>query len=302
MEWIVVYEWIFIIFLFLLIGGLLIALQHKRNILKEYARKINVISEEFELINGKNKILEEQNVNLKELNDEKNDVISIVSHDLKAPLNRVFALSNLIYLSSDNLTEDQLDYMNKMNIVVRDGLDLIRNLLDIRAIEFKGVQMNLTDVNISKLIKSLVKSYNSYSNKKEQTIDIIESSGPHTITSDKQYLNRIFDNLISNAVKFSPLKSTISIYIEKTNDLLITEVHDEGPGIIIEDQSRLFKKYEVLHAMPTGGESSTGLGLSITKTLVGFLNGKIYYKNREGNENGATFVVELPLQLSNPDS
>jgi len=300
MEWILGFEWILVIFLLLLVGALFIVLQHKKNVLEKFEHKTNIIKEEFELISGKNKILEEQNVNLKELNDEKNDVISIVSHDLKAPLNRVFALSNLIYLSSDNLTEDQLDYINKMNIVVRDGLDLIRNLLDIRAIEFKGVQMNLVEVNITVLVRNQVKSYTSYSNKKEQSIDIIEPSGPYKITSDKQYLNRIFDNLISNAVKFSPVNSTITIQIKLTDDAFIFEIHDEGPGISLEDQSRLFKKYEVLHAMPTGGESSTGLGLSITKTLVEFLNGKIYYKNKEGI--GATFVVELPLQLSNSDS
>jgi signal transduction histidine kinase len=285
-----------------LIGVLLIVLINKNFVIKENAQKADNILEDFELISEKNKILEEQNINLKELNDEKNDVISIVSHDLKAPLNRVFALSNLIYLSSDNLTPDQLDYMNKMNIVVRDGLDLIRNLLDIRAIEFKGVQMNLVKVDLSKIIGSLVKSYTPYSNNKGQSIDIIKSSGPFSFTSDKQYLNRIFDNLMSNAVKFSPLNSTLTIHIDRSEDFFIVEVLDEGPGISIEDQSRLFKKYEVLSAVPTGGESSTGLGLSITKTLVEFLNGKIYYKNMEGNKTGATFVVELPVQGSRPES
>jgi signal transduction histidine kinase len=221
---------------------------------------------------------------------------------LKAPLNRVFALSNLIYLSSDNLTEDQLDYLDKINTVIRDGLDLIRNLLDIRAIEFKGVRMIKEEVNLWTIILNMVRSYTPYSKKKRQSFEVIKVSGPFTIISDKQCLSRIIDNLISNAVKYSPMKSTITISITRTENMLVTEVKDEGPGITPEDQKRLFKKYEVLSSKPTGGESATGLGLSITKALVEILDGRIYYRNKKGNENGATFVVELPLQSSSPDS
>jgi signal transduction histidine kinase len=270
-------------------------------VINEYKSKVDISKKEFEILLKKNKILEEQNINLKDLNEDKNSVIEVVSHDLKAPLNRVFALSNLIYLSSENLTEEQLDYLDKMNTVIRDGLDLIRNLLDIRAIEFKGVQMTKEEVNLWTIILNLVRSYTPYSKKKGQSFDVVKISGPFTIISDKQYLSRIIDNLISNAVKFSPLESTITISITKTENMLVTEVRDEGPGICPEDQERLFKKYEVLQSRPTGGESSTGLGLSITKALVEILNGKIYYKNKKGNENGATFVVELPLQSPTPE-
>ncbi len=296
------FEWAIIIFLVFLAGALMIILHQKSKVINEYKRKVDISKEEFEILLKKNKILEERNINLKDLNEDKNSVIEVVSHDLKAPLNRVFALSNLIYLSSDNLTDDQLDYLDKINTVIRDGLDLIRNLLDIRAIEFKGVQMIKEEVNLWTIILNMVRSYTPYSKKKRQSFEVIKVSGPFTIISDKQCLSRIIDNLISNAVKYSPMKSTITISITRTENMLVTEVKDEGPGITREDQKRLFKKYEVLNSKPTGGESATGLGLSITKALVEILDGRIYYRNKEGNENGATFVVELPLQSSSPES
>ncbi len=295
------FEWAIIIFLILLLGVLLMILQQKQVSLDEFKRKSVVIEQESTLVEQKNKILEEQNINLKELNNEKNNVISVVSHDLKAPLNRVFALSNLIYLTSDNLTNEQKDYMDKMNIVVRDGLDLIRNLLDIRAIEFKGVQMNMEDVDLLNVITNLAKSYKPYTQKKFQEIKINAQKCDYVFQSDKQYLNRIFDNLISNAVKFSPLHSELLINVRRDDKTLVIEVEDQGPGILPEDQEKLFQKYQVLKARPTGGESSTGLGLSITSTLVKFLEGKIYHKNKEKDQWGSIFVVELPIQSSNPE-
>jgi len=302
MDWILGFEWVFIIFLIVLLGVLMIALQHKSVIIDEFKRKSDIIKEETKLIEEKNKILEEQNVNLKELNNEKNNVISVVSHDLKAPLNRVFALSNLIYLSGDNLTKEQKGYMDKMNIVVRDGLDLIRNLLDIRAIEFKGVQMHLEIVDLKQIITSLVKTYKPYMQKKQQEIIIKTTGDNFRFKSDRQYLNRIFDNLVSNAVKFSTLRSIITIQISSQAENIIVEVEDQGPGISNEDQNKLFQKYQVLTAKPTGGESSTGLGLSITHTLIGFLQGKITHRNKGQQEWGSIFTVEFPTQLSNPDS
>jgi len=295
-------EWAIIFFMILLVGVLLLLLQHKQISLDEFKRKSIVIEKESTLVEQKNKILEEQNINLKELNNEKNNVISVVSHDLKAPLNRVFALSNLIYLTSDNLTAEQKNYMDKMNIVVRDGLDLIRNLLDIRAIEFKGVQINIEDVDLMKVITNLTNSYQAYTQKKFQEIKVNAKNDDYVFRSDKQYLNRIFDNLISNAVKFSPLHAELSISIERNEDKMVIEVEDKGPGILPEDQEKLFQKYQVLRAKPTGGESSTGLGLSITKTLVKFLEGEIYHKNVGENKWGSIFVVELPIQTSSPES
>ena len=261
----------------------------------ELEHKTRIIQKQALEIADKNKRLEVKNRALQELNEEKNNVIGVVSHDLRAPLNRIFALSNLMYLSSDNLNEEQQDYLEKMNKVVRDGLDLIRNFLDIRAIEYKGLQMNFEEIEIINLLDQMVKSYQTAIEQKKQYISFVNESGENELMleSDKQYLNRIFDNLISNAIKFTPVGKEIKVVLKKESESIMIRIEDRGPGISQEDQRNLFKKFQVLSARPTAGESSTGLGLSITKSLVDILEGSIRY---EGNpEGGAIFIVELPV-------
>ncbi|MBK8290015.1 MAG: ATP-binding protein [Flammeovirgaceae bacterium] len=124
------------------------------------------------------------------------------------------------------------------------------------------------------------------------------------VVADKLYLYRIFENLISNALKFSPANKHIYTSIEEVENKIVVKVRDEGPGFTIEDQRQLYRKFQRLSARPTGGESSTGLGLSIVKALVEKMNGELICQSEEGN--GATFIVkleqsdELPGKISRP--
>lgn len=284
-----------IIVLLILFVFTVISLQRNRKILLELEKKNRIIQKQALEIADKNKRLEVKNQALQELNEEKNNVIGVVSHDLRAPLNRIFALSNLIYLSSDNLSDDQRDYLEKMNQVVRDGLDLIRNFLDIRAIEYKGIQMKFEEIDLIKLLKQMVRSYNSSIVQKKQNIVFVNECEAEVlfIESDKQYLNRILDNLLSNAVKFSAPGREIKVILHKDSEVVKIRIEDRGPGISPEDQRNLFKKFQVLSARPTAGETSTGLGLSITKSLVDILEGTIRYEDNP--DGGAVFIVELPV-------
>jgi len=295
------FEAALIAILVILLVLLLLAIQQKRVLNEELKQKVELINEEIKALKDKHEILEEQNQSLKKLNEEKNNIIGAVSHDLKAPWNRIFALSNLLYLTSSDFSEEQKDYLDKMNLVVREGLDLIRNLLDIRAIEFKGVMMNIEELDVIKILNNKVKTYETYLKRKNQKIILNQENESVIISSDLQYLNRIFDNLISNALKFSPENSTIEIDCSKNQEYVVVKFTDQGPGISLDDQDKLFQKFQVLSAKPTGGESSTGLGLSITKYLVEILKGKIYYENKESS-TGATFIVDLPVHASNPES
>ena len=287
--------------LLIVIAVLLVILLQRRMVIRELRAKKEELNKQLAAWTNKAQILEEQNLSLRELNEDKNNIISVVSHDLKAPLNRIFALSNLLYLSSENLTEEQRDYMDKMTIVVREGLGLIRNLLDIRTIEYKGVLANVEDIDLGKAVDEVVASYDEYTRNKEQQIETsLGDASPIIIQSDRQYLNRIIDNLLSNAVKFSPRKSTIKVELGRNGTKACIRIKDQGPGVHPDDQGKLFEKFQILSARPTGGESSSGLGLSIAKTLVDILDGNIYYDDT--SEPGATFVVQLPLQSSSPDS
>lgn len=286
---------VIIVILLILFVFTMISLQKNRKTNLELEEKSRIVKKQALEIADKNQRLEEKNKSLQKLDEERSNIIGVVSHDLKAPLNRIFALSNLIYLSSDNLNEEQKDYLEKMNQVVRDGLDMIRNLLDIRAIEYKGIEMSKEEIDLGHLLENMVKSYKTYIHQKNQKITFVNRLGEDQaiLDSDKMYLNRIFDNLISNAVKFSPKGSEIVVELAKEEDSVAVRIIDQGPGISVEDQKKLYQKFRVLATRPTGGESSTGLGLSITKSLVNILEGSIHYESNPAG--GSVFVVGLPV-------
>ena len=111
--------------------------------------------------------------------------------------------------------------------------------------------------------------------------------------TDQNMLTRILDNLVSNASKFSERGKTIHLKIGLEGKNLKFSVRDEGPGISETDQQKLFGKFQILSSRPTAGESSTGLGLSITKALTEKLNGSIEVKSKLSS--GAEFIVSIPL-------
>lgn len=245
-------------------------------------------------IHAKSAKLEEQNETLVALDREKNTLISVVSHDLKSPFNRIYALTNLLKMTDDNLTDEQQEYMSKMHQVVKDGLSLIKNLLDIRALENKGIAKEIEELDVIFVVKSLMKAQKPLADIKKIKLKFESDFKQLKVMTDKQYVSRIFDNVLSNAIKFSPLDKTVVVTVGNENGKTMIAVKDEGPGISEEDKKLMFGKYQVLSAKPTDGESSTGLGLSITKSLVGLLDGEIHCNSNLGE--GAEFVVMLPTQ------
>lgn len=247
-----------------------------------------------EEINKQIKRLAEQHQELKNLHDEKMNIFGIVSHDMKSPLNRIFALTKLFSMDADNLTEEQKGYLAKMHQVIVDGLNLVRNLMDMRAIEDKGIEMMPEEINLNNFLIQELKHFKALADMKQislkyQPVDEIK------IISDKQYLGRIFDNLISNAIKFSPEGKSIHVKLEREDNEIQVSIHDEGPGFKPEEQEKLFRKYQKLSAKPTGGESSTGLGLSIVKNLTEKLGGTVSCESAEGK--GAKFIVRLKQSI-----
>jgi signal transduction histidine kinase len=104
---------------------------------------------------------------------------------------------------------------------------------------------------------------------------------------------QVLDNIISNAVKYSPHRKNIFIRLKSSSEAVRIEIQDEGPGISPDDMQKLFGKFARLSARPTGGEHSTGLGLSIVKKMVEAMNGRVWCESELGK--GATFIVELPI-------
>jgi signal transduction histidine kinase len=127
---------------------------------------------------------------------------------------------------------------------------------------------------------------------KQQQLQFKNESGPVTITTDPGVLVQVLENLVSNAIKYSPPQKEIMVRLARSGSAIRCAVEDQGPGLTAEDQKRLFGKFARLSAKPTAGEHATGLGLSIVKRMVEAMNGRVWCESEAGK--GAAFVVELP--------
>jgi signal transduction histidine kinase len=228
---------------------------------------------------------------IEDLDKERQQIISIVSHDIKAPLNRVFALVQLLHLGEENFTTDQQQYLDKIHQVVADGLSMIRNLVDYRNLEYRKIEIHEEEININNFMISTVRNFKALAGKKNINIHI-NAIGEAIIISDNQCLNRVADSLLSNAIKFSPEGKEIFVNVKIENSHIEISIRDEARGFTAEDMNKMFSKFQKLSAKPTSGESTTGLGLYIAKKMLDKINGKITCETKEGL--GSTFTVILP--------
>lgn len=238
--------------------------------------------------------LEKRNQELQELSEERAKLIGLVSHDLKGPFNRIFALVNLMHLSYPEATADQKEFLGKIQHISADGLAMVRNLLDKRRIEERGIDLVPEPMNLAAHVTAIVKGFQTVADKKDILLHM-DAPAEIIVESDKLYINRIIENLLGNAVKFSEKGKNIFVRVEATPTHAVVSIRDEGPGISAEDQKKLYQNYMRLSARPTGGESSTGLGLSIVKEIVDKMKGSIHCDSKE--QEGTTFTVRLPLTL-----
>jgi signal transduction histidine kinase len=122
-------------------------------------------------------------------------------------------------------------------------------------------------------------------------IGIVADLDEVSASLDRSLTVQIIDNLISNAIKFSNHNTKVNVTLKEEKQTIRFEIEDEGPGIMEEDKPRLFQKFQKLNAQPTGGESSSGLGLSIVKKYVEAMKGKVWCESEFGK--GAKFIVEF---------
>lgn len=227
---------------------------------------------------------------------EKQQLISLVSHDLRSPLNRAFALSELLLLDQSSLTEFQKDYLERMRLVITDGLAMMRNLVDYRNLEFRSIDIMPEKINVREFIDKMIREFEPIAVKKEIIIQITHTDQELVINSDKQCLDRILGNLFSNALKFSKPGKKVLIRTDKKSDQTIQiEVEDEAGGFSPEEEKTLFTKFKKYKAQPTGNESSTGLGLFIIGAMTGRIGGTIVCKTE--TTVGSTFILTLPVKM-----
>ena len=254
-----------------------------------------MLIEKNNLIDNARAVLQDRNAKLEELNREKDGLVHIVAHDLKAPLNKTLALMSMME-SDEPLSDVQTQAVSMVKKVNLEAGELIRSLLDVNAIEHSDSDLDIQSLNLNKLVEEKVKEYGKSAADKKIQLDFESPGKEVVIRSDSGAFSRILDNLISNALKFSHSGSRVGLATEMTDAGAVVSVRDEGPGISEEDQKKLFGKFQKLSARPTAGESSTGLGLAIVKALSDQLEGEIEVISELGK--GTEFKLTFPVAHS----
>ncbi|GHA33272.1 sensor histidine kinase [Salinimicrobium marinum] len=219
-------------------------------------------------------------------------ILSTAAHDLKNPLSIMPLLADMIMQNKDN--PDAIDDISRqIKEAGKRMAKTINDLLESPKVGTDHVQLRLKAVQLEKLVKGVVDSNSTLARKKGQKLKLTVKQ-TCIIFADREKLTEVVDNLINNAIKYSPHKKRIEVIVDTYREKAIIEVVDEGPGLTKDDMKNLFRPFISLSPQPTGGENSTGLGLSIVKRLVEAHHGKIYAES-DGAGKGTSFIVELPL-------
>lgn len=231
------------------------------------------------------------------LNNEKNEFLGIAAHDLKNPLSGILTSAEILerYYGGEAQTKR---YISMIVSASEQMLDIIENLLDVNKIESGLLKVHIIPISLD-VVSAVVDDYQQRATNKGIIFCFfpsVDEPAP-VVLADEKALWQVLDNLVSNAVKYSPHWKTVNVRVlsrtdEEGNCFGRVEIQDEGPGISETDMHKLFDKFTRLSAQPTGGENSTGLGLSIVKKLVELQQGQVWCESELGK--GATFIVEFP--------
>ena len=221
---------------------------------------------------------------------EKKALLRLALHDLRSPMNKLFALVGLFKMSDKPLSDEQMGYLDKMELVIRDGLSRMRNLMDLKAIEDGGTNTEtfFEHIYVGKLVQKVIREYIPDAARKNIEMSFTEKD--ISLSSDRISLLRILDQLISNAIKFSPERSEIFVVVEAEEDYVIVKITDGGRGIAEEEIPKLYQKFTPLSTRATGGESSTGIGLFIASWMARKIGASISYTN----SSKSVFILHLP--------
>jgi signal transduction histidine kinase/CheY-like chemotaxis protein len=248
-----------------------------------------------------NRRLSAQWLRLQRANGFKNEILGTVAHDLKNPLGvilgRTEMLTELISAGSpkENITA-QVDHIRDATKRLTSMVDHLIN--DAMADAF-DITIRREPVDLSALVTDVAEANRPSAINKQQVITVSAPDHRDLTMCDADRMREAIDNLVSNAIKYSPLGGKIGMLVTSDPDYIRISISDEGAGLSPEDLDRLFGRFQRLSAKPTAGESSTGLGLSIVKRIIDMHGGEVNAES-PGPGQGATFTILLPATTETP--
>lgn len=234
---------------------------------------------------------ERQRAIAQEASQFKTKLLAMAAHDLKNPLSGISGFADLLLLMLP--PNPQLHGLaERIRLSSRRMEHMLNDLLDSTRIESGELCLRIVAVDWAQLAQEVIESYRQLAQRKGQVIQL-HADQPYLVQADRAALWRVLENLLSNAMKFSPFERRIWVEFSRHGSAVRCAVRDEGPGLTEQDQRLLFSRFERLSAQPTAGENSTGLGLSIVRQLVELQGGRAWAESA-GQGRGSTFFVELP--------
>jgi two-component system sensor histidine kinase/response regulator len=229
---------------------------------------------------------------LAQIAEDKDELIGILAHDLKNSLGGMNMSAELLHARVSQYHDQRLMTLSgNLLHTSAQSLSFVKEYLA-NAASDQGFVPKLDVVNLVDAASRVIGRYQEAAQRKELQIQTDFADGAPAVTADSSALDQVLDNLLSNALKFSPPGKNIFVSVRPANGLVECVVRDEGPGFSEADKARMFRRYGRLSARPTAGEPSTGLGLSIVRKLVQNMNGEINCDSKEGQ--GAAFTFRLP--------
>jgi signal transduction histidine kinase len=240
--------------------------------------------------------LENQSERLKRANSFKGEVLGTVAHDLKNPLGVILGRAEILkelLTGEPDLEKQAFDQIEHIRQSARRLTAMVEDLIADARADAVDISVRSYVLDLGVLVSEVSEHNRKLALGKDQDICVEVEPGLR-VQGDTERLREAVDNLISNAIKYSPFGGRIEVTLTRSDDEALIRVTDQGPGLSPEDEDRVFGRFQRLSAKPTGGESSTGLGLSIAKRIVDLHNGRIFVESR-GPSGGAVFKIALPL-------
>lgn len=248
--------------------------------------------EHKEVVQEKQRI-EMVNQHLQQMVREKTDVISMTAHDLKSPLAGIMGFTKL--LQRPDTYRDASKAMQMAAYIDQSAtrmLELVKKLLRAKGMEQAQSQISLNAFDLISATREVVNSYQRKAQRKNIRLYFQTAEPAMIAVGSANNMIRVLDNLISNAIKYSPPGRNVYVQLVRNGENFVAIIKDEGPGFTAQDRKRMFDRFGRLSAQPTGNESSTGMGLFIVKQLIDSMGGQIRLDSSPGH--GSTFYVELP--------
>jgi len=236
----------------------------------------------------------------KQLETMKDDFIHSITHDLRSPMTSIRGFMEILLDgSAGEITEQQREFLQIMDDSSKKLLGLINNILDVAKLESGKIDITLSRVNAGRLVNNIVKALKLRAEKGQITLRAKETAKLPDINADAGLLERTIENLISNALKFTPAGGRVSVETEDFEDRIQVSVTDTGEGIPQNFLNKVFDKFQQVENSMTK-KKGTGLGLAISRYIVEAHRGKIWVESEPGK--GSKFQFYIPKNLGKNDS